>query len=183
MSPYQVDLTDIAEELGGSIVLDDDVSLDDIHVGATVFVSVKPGHVSATLTNAGDSVMLYGTVTAAFDTECVRCLETFTLHVEANLEGLYMAAENAAETSEDQEWEPLPANGIIDLLPAIDAALRLELPFAPLHAQDCAGICPTCGVNVNETECSCPDDEVEPGPFDALKSLFPEQGDELHTPD
>ena len=56
-------------------------------------------------------------------------------------------------------------------------AVRLELPFAPVHAQDCAGICPVCGCNRNVESCSCEGADVESGPFAALKTLFDDDPD------
>ena len=41
------------------------------------------------------------------------------------------------------------------LLFIILAGLILEAPFAPLHDEDCAGICPQCGADLNTDPCDC----------------------------
>jgi uncharacterized protein len=43
----------------------------------------------------------------------------------------------------------------LDLRPMVRETLLLEAPEAPLCREDCAGLCPACGVDRNATECSC----------------------------
>lgn len=174
MTSYPVEIGGILHELGSSIVVEDRVPVGDLDTEDTRFRLVEPPLVNGILTNAGDGIVLNGTVSAAIETDCVRCLEPFVFSVTAPLEGLYTTAEKAAELPEDQEWDPIHSGDTVDIAAAIESALRLELPFAPLHAEDCAGICPVCGCNRNETECSCDSAQGAEGPFDMLKELFPD---------
>ena len=49
-------------------------------------------------------------------------------------------------------------------------ALLLDLPAAPLCRDDCAGLCPSCGIDLNQFTCSC--DMSIPDPrWDALREL------------
>ena len=59
----------------------------------------------------------------------------------------------------------------IDLTDAIRDALTLELPLRVLCKEDCKGLCPKCGVNLNTGSCSCPKGTGKPNPFEALKSI------------
>jgi len=43
----------------------------------------------------------------------------------------------------------------IDLAPLAREALLLELPLAPLCQAECAGLCPTCGADLNAGPCGC----------------------------
>jgi uncharacterized protein len=43
----------------------------------------------------------------------------------------------------------------IDLGPLVRDAIVLELPMAPLCREDCRGLCPQCGADRNEGDCSC----------------------------
>jgi uncharacterized protein len=45
--------------------------------------------------------------------------------------------------------------------------LLLELPMAPVCREDCKGLCPTCGQNLNEASCDCAPKEGHPA-FEAL---------------
>ena len=74
---------------------------------------------------------------------------------------------------EGDEFDFLPDNRKIDLVPLIVAALLLEVPLVPLCDDDCKGLCPQCGANLNEGPCGCSRDEadVEASPFAALKNF------------
>ena len=55
------------------------------------------------------------------------------------------------------------------------AALVLEAPFAPVHDDECAGLCYTCGADLNEGGCGCEHGVSDDHPFAALGSLFEDE--------
>lgn len=173
-----MDASDILHELGASIDIDDRVDVGDVALGELVFSSRGPATVHATVTNTGAGLVSSGTVTAEFDAECSRCLRPFVLHVEGPIEGFYTTPEHAEEIPDDQEWEPI-TEGTVDLMGALHAALVVELPFAPLHDPDCLGICPECGIDLNEGSCDCGSGPRSDNPFAALGELFDSSGSSL----
>ena len=48
--------------------------------------------------------------------------------------------------------------------------IYLALPMKPLHREDCKGLCPSCGTNLNESTCDCVP-EAAPSSWDALKKI------------
>ena len=54
----------------------------------------------------------------------------------------------------DEEIYPID-DDVIDLAPLVRDSVVLELPGAPLCREDCAGLCPQCGANLNEGPCGC----------------------------
>jgi uncharacterized protein len=54
--------------------------------------------------------------------------------------------------------------------------LLLVVPIKPLCRPDCAGLCPTCGENLNVRKCTCPPAEIE-SPFKVLADLLEEDKD------
>ncbi|GAB4285287.1 MAG: YceD family protein [Coriobacteriia bacterium] len=169
---YPLDLTSILDEVTESLHVEDDVDLGTIEVGSSVFHPDGPAHVDVFITNAGEGIVASGSVTATVHTECVRCLQPFALDVRGEVEGYYVTGDEVEQVPEEQEYELISA-GAIDLMPALLSAIALELPFAPLHDPDCAGICPACGADLSEGQCSCEPDEPE-SPFTALRGLFDE---------
>ena len=79
---------------------------------------------------------------------------------------------------EHDEFEVIDADGSFDIAPAVIAALVYATPYVILCKEDCAGLCPRCGADLNEGPCSCGEtDEIDPlNPFAVLKDL--EFGDE-----
>lgn len=130
---------------------------------------------TATITNTGGAFLVTGSVTGTAKTDCVRCLEDATLEVEGEIEGYYLISPDAEvpDDMEEDEFERLGDDKVIDMAPLINAALVLELPQTPLCKEDCAGLCPTCGQNLNVADCNCPSEIVEDSsnPFSVLKDF------------
>ncbi len=117
-------------------------------------------------------------LTAKFSAPCSRCLEPAGVAIEGELRYLfYLGKEEGKrpepdyDTDGDEEvilldsWEDE-----IDLGPLVWEVLITLLPVAPLCSEDCRGLCPRCGANLNLTVCTCKDDETDPR-FDVLRSL------------
>lgn len=166
-----IDVCSILEDLGGFIAFDAPVDLPVIELGDEVFKPLEPARVTASITNTGSGIVASGTVHAVFEAVCSRCLREFPLEMTVPLDGFYVQPGEDAELPEEQEVEYV-AEGSIDLMGQILASLVLDLPFAPLHDPDCAGICPSCGADLVDGPCSC--EPVRPdSPFAALKDLLP----------
>ena len=96
---------------------------------------------------SGPAILATGTVGAPWEGECVRCL--------GRPDRLRVAVRELYEPGSDNE-ETYPLVGDqVDLEPLVRDAVLLELPLAPLCADDCQGLCPVCGVNRNQTSCTC----------------------------
>ncbi|MDZ4654599.1 MAG: DUF177 domain-containing protein [Coriobacteriia bacterium] len=167
---YRVELGTILNELGDQIMLDVEMSLEPFTVGTETFSPVSPAHVHISLTNTGAGVVAQGTITVDLTATCCRCLGDFVLQSVGDVEGFYVTPSHAKQLPEEQEYEFIHDHAI-DLMPALLAAMTVDLPFAPLHDPECAGICPTCGADRNVDPCDCLE-EADGSPFAALGDLF-----------
>lgn len=131
------------------------------------------------VTNTGGAFLVTGTVEGEANTSCARCLEDFSFPVTGEIEGYYLIGSDAhaPEDMDEDEFDVLPDDNTIDLNPLITAALLLEFPLIPLCDDACAGLCPTCGANLNDGPCACkpasPEEDApaRPNPFAALKDF------------
>ena len=131
------------------------------------------------ITNTGDAFLVAGTVEGDAVTSCARCLEDVSVPMMGEIEGYYLIGGEDAESPDDMEedeFDVLPDDNTIDIVPLIRAALLVEAPLVPLCDDDCKGLCCECGANLNEGPCSCdkgpdPDFEDAKNPFAALKDL------------
>ena len=132
----------------------------------------------------GDEIVLEGSIEGALELECARCLaryrhrlhEPFRLVLEPAGSRAPAEPEAAAALSRDglcvaDELEVGWYRGSEIRLDAVCLELiSLALPVKPLCREDCAGLCPRCGADRNETPCTC--DEVAPrSPFAVLAAL------------
>jgi uncharacterized protein len=171
---YAVDISDIMDATGGTLDVTDSLTLDRLVVGDEVFVYTVPVQVAVTLTNTGAGVVAMGVVRAMVDAECSRCLLHFETPLVGEIEAFYVTPSHARGIPKEQPFELIDGH-TIDILPALLSALTVEAPFAPVHAEDCRGICPRCGCDRNEVECGC-EPEPEPSAFGALRGLLEKDG-------
>ena len=123
----------------------------------------SPVDVDLVLERVPEGIVVRGTLAADWTAACSRCLEPVTGQVSVHVDELFEAVPLEGETY-------LLEDDVIDLEPMVRDALLLELPLVPLCRPDCAGLCPTCGVNHNVAPCDCSTDEPDPR-WAALRSL------------
>lgn len=111
--------------------------------------------VEADLEAVHSGVMAHGVVSTRWEGECRRCLGPATGELRTEVRELFESGSDAVETY------PLQGEQL-DLEPLARDAVLLELPQAPLCAEACKGLCPTCGANRNETGCQCEATTVDP---------------------
>ncbi len=127
----------------------------------------EPMELDVQLEDVSDGVLVTADVTAPLIGECARCLDEFTSSIDVHFQELYVAQ---ADDSGDDGY--VLDGDLLDLEPALRDALVLDLPLSPLCAEDCQGLCPTCGVRLADAEPdhSHPNDG---GVWAVLKDLFP----------
>jgi len=118
---------------------------------------------------------LAGTVRTTLELTCSRCLEPFTLPVEAEFDLRYQphtlnTGEGEREIEEDDLTTAFYSNDEIDLGHLMREQFYLALPMKPLCSEACHGLCPVCGTNLNRGACDCKTGWEDPR-FAELKKL------------
>lgn len=122
----------------------------------------------------GETVSLAVKIETAVDLECCRCLEVFTLPIKTEFKYTLVPIGKRIEeelelTSEDLSFGYYK-NDLLELDPIIFEQILLPIPIKPLCNDLCKGLCPYCGVNLNETSCKCQTKVIDPR-FAALKNI------------
>ena len=151
--PGQIYAFEASTEIGDMEVLMDPVSFEDVAVRGE-FVG------------AGERVSVRAEVTATVHSRCSRCLEPVTMPLAAQLDAQY-ARETDPDDPDLYSFEGPKA----DITDAVRDALILELPYRFLCSEDCKGLCPHCGINLNLGTCTCQEGAKVTNPFSALKSI------------
>ncbi|MGZ4792104.1 MAG: YceD family protein [Ilumatobacteraceae bacterium] len=125
-------------------------------VAATVVVSLR-------LESLTDGIVVDGELRAPWADSCRRCLAPATGEVVSEVHELCQAV------TTDPDAFPIVGDQI-DLVPMVRENLLLDSPLAPLCRPDCAGLCPTCGIDRNTSTCDCDASVVDPR-WDALSQL------------
>ncbi|MBN2847138.1 MAG: DUF177 domain-containing protein [Coriobacteriia bacterium] len=168
---FLIDVRDILDELGAVVTLDADIELPPVVLGTEEYTPLSPAHVSGIVTNTGAGIVVDATVFVELNAVCSRCLREFPLAVTGQVDAFFVHHGQEQGIPEEQEYGYI-REGAVDILQAVSAALAIEIPLAPVHAEDCPGICPVCGADLAEGPCGC-DAVRPPSPFDVLKQLLP----------
>ena len=149
-------------------------SLPALEAGPDDYVFDAPISWWVDVTNTGSALLVAGKATGTGVCACSRCLEGVAHEFDADIEGYFLVGPNGGfdegddEAPGDDEFEVLPDDHIIDLMPLIIAALIVDAPEQPLCRDDCKGLCPQCGANLNEGPCGCAKKPDPMNPFSVL---------------
>jgi uncharacterized protein len=92
---------------------------------------------------------------------CDRCLVDFKNHFEAKQRQLFHVGDKEIADNEDIILLPDSATEI-DLSPYLMEMVMLNHPIKLICKDDCKGLCPNCGANLNEDDCQCSTDAIDP---------------------
>jgi uncharacterized protein len=96
-----------------------------------------------------EGVLVSGEVTAKTTGMCSRCLTDIAQDLTVDFQELYEYADDDNSSSEDEDLLQLEGD-LLNLEPVVRDALVLALPLAPLCDDECLGLCPECGIELNK---------------------------------
>lgn len=122
------------------------------------------GHVRLHHTNQG--IFVDGTASVPVDLECTRCLKHFTYTAAFLLREQFYPTIDVVTgvplpAPDDELAFPIDRHHLLDLREAIRQNLVLALPINAICQEDCAGLCPKCGHDLNEGPCDCVEEESD----------------------
>ena len=135
---------------------------DGVRLGEPVAVNG-----SAELESSVGDIRVRGHIKTTLETECVKCLETAAISVDSDFDLVYLPEGVEAESGEieisdkDAEIGFYQGHGL-ELDNVVEEFLILAVPMRPVCKENCQGLCPNCGVNLNDKKCECPPVDLDP---------------------
>ena len=160
-------LSKIIDCPGQSIPFSVSVDLSDLCYGVSYPVS-EPVLAQGTVRNTAGVLMMEGQVRITIHGICDRCAGSFDREVTFPID-VVLVTELANEENEDEWVFPLEGDSA-DLDDIVRTVFVLNLDSKLLCKEDCKGLCPKCGKNLNDGPCNC-QKELDPR-FAALKQLL-----------
>ncbi len=154
-------------------------SLDNIEINTENESFIVQGAVTLTCTlqkKSTERVLLQGAVRATFLLTCDRCLCEYTKVVDSQLQLICEVNEpdNGKIRNVDLSVKNLDVvqleEPVVDLQEIVRQQLYLCQPQQQICMENCRGLCPECGVDLNRHHCRCRD-ERNTSPFAVLKEL------------
>ncbi|OPY80240.1 MAG: hypothetical protein A4E65_01535 [Syntrophorhabdus sp. PtaU1.Bin153] len=134
----------------------------------SVFSELEGNHVALTsavgfelkVRKVGDRLRIEGPIRCVLTVTCVRCLDEFFYSMDTYLDIELAPSASAPEATEfelrSDDLDVYYYEGDeIEIDPFVYDEVLLNVPTRPLCREDCAGLCQTCGKNMNYETCSC----------------------------
>ena len=133
-----------------------------------------PVHVDGMVTERSGCMLLTLKASVSYTTECARCLKE--LHRSLTFDLTKNAAVSGSLEGDDNDDYVIVENSILDVSDPVEELLFLELPSRDLCSENCLGLCPKCGKDLNEGNCGCQTKEIDPR-LEALRKFLPDYDD------
>lgn len=141
-----------------------------VHVGDALGEEFSFGEdvdVSGKIVCRGNVLELSAHVEGAFQTGCARCLKTLSIPLSFDFTETLT---QDSETLSDKDSVIVFSGTCIDLSEIVTGNILLNLSYKYLCDENCRGICKKCGADLNNGDCGCTDDEIDPR-WEALKNF------------
>lgn len=133
--------------------------------------------------NTGSVICVRGFFKTEILIQCSRCLEPYKLAINERIEevlpiaGKYSSHKDPKDLAEDEEYlddedQPIFANNVFDMDELLRQNILVAAPVWAFCSEDCKGLCPSCGTNLNIKVCSCNNNEPNNLAFAKLSELL-----------
>lgn len=145
-----IDISDILYEVGDSKELKGELHLEQIFYQGETLRFDRPLAITGTISNMKDFLLLKAQVSGEVLLVCGKCLDPYEFPLNFPIEA------KLKKGSSDEDPDVFIYEGEqIELKDIVVEYLLLELPIERRCKQDCKGLCPYCGTNLNRDQCRC----------------------------
>lgn len=161
-------MLDVSECLNNKesvLLIGTDVELDTERLQNSSVISIVKSFLNGKVVNFDGTLKLTGVLSVNYIAQCARCLENFEKLTELDVE---------VDFSKDADYDDLDCYNFsgkqIPLGLVMTDLFIMNMPIREVCDEDCLGLCPTCGINLNQSKCDCRLEYINPK-FEALRSF------------
>ena len=149
-------------------------SKDDFRLKDETVELAGPVHVDLRVEVVDERVRVAGNLSASLILTCCRCACSFNWKADKAFAVEYWPDRTEDEGEIELGYDDLNvgfySGDHFDLKEAILEQVLIDISMNPVCKEDCRGLCEKCGADLNQEQCSCGKDEVDPR-FEALKAI------------
>lgn len=157
----QIRLKELAQK-GQSLRLTEDLLLKAPFEGRKDIHQYSPVHADLYASHEAGKLHVSGTLTVDVELSCSRCLSHVNQTIKLPFEEVFAQKPVDEDDQEMDEDTHMVTEDKVDLEPYVLENIVVGLPYSILCDQACKGLCPTCGVNRNQTACECRQEKIDP---------------------
>ncbi|MCT4594881.1 MAG: DUF177 domain-containing protein [Anaeromicrobium sp.] len=152
----KITLNELIEKRKESVDLDIIIPMSHIGMINKEIEILSPVSLKGKIFYEDDSIYLEAHIKTKAECICHRCLQKFQVDIENSIHEKLTINEE-----EMQDYYYIDKNSL-DIAEIVDNALVLNMPMKLVCDENCQGLCLACGVNLNEEQCDCEEDQIDP---------------------
>lgn len=135
----------------------------------------KPSHIASgfdidiQVNKVLKEVTVNGNVSFSVEDQCSRCLKKVSIDLKPDI-NLVITPEEGIDHEDDDLNHETYVGDEVDISNYIREQIAMSLPLKVVCREDCKGLCADCGINLNEKECECSGQKIDPR-LEVLKNL------------
>lgn len=165
MNKPSVSINDLPPEGNDFVIEDQSIWEDPIREFGMDYKIISPLRLNLFVQPADEGVLLRGSLTGEVSTPCNRCAEGMDIKLASTFDD-YEPLPQDGKNPKDQEPDGLITyENHYPMLNLADLAwerFMLSIPSNPVCRDDCKGLCPECGINLNTSTCDCAKEKTDP---------------------
>ena len=154
-----VDVSSILKETGGVISIDGEVCAKEIEFCGNRYTFKTPFSVKGTVSNNGTTLILKAQCSTLIMTQCSRCTKDIDVKVDFEISETLIQGEE----KQDEFDDIIIFDGhelCIDEIVENNFIMNVDARY--LCSEDCKGLCPKCGKDLNMGGCGCDRENIDP---------------------
>ncbi|MBP7059502.1 MAG: DUF177 domain-containing protein [Lachnospiraceae bacterium] len=158
-----IDLKDLLKNIDKKSLIAASVDFDEVDNGASSFKVIMPDVIDVTIiNNGGRRLGISLNATANVIIPCDRCLSPVENIIDISVNEEYRISDGELIFEADDDEITFIENNLLDVDKLLCEWILLSWPTKVLCRDDCKGICPVCGQNLNERDCGCDREVPDP---------------------
>ena len=154
-----IDVSSVLKEFGGIIKISGEISLADTDFLGELYHFDKPVTIAGAISNNGKSLLLKANCEGVMHTKCARCMKDIDVSVDFDVDEVL--AQDDGTVSDDSDVILFESHEI-DIDDIVLNNFLMSISGKYLCSEDCKGLCSKCGADLNEGDCGCDHNEIDP---------------------
>ena len=154
-----IDLSDIIKDYGGKLRISKSFEMGEVDFLGESFTFLGDCQLEGYIMNNTKSLDLSGTVTGRAQVHCARCQKPVEIDVEFPVSEVLVREDG--EISEDEDVLVYSGHEV-DLSDVLVNSFLMNVSGKYLCSDDCKGLCPNCGTDLNVSDCDCNKEYIDP---------------------
>lgn len=162
-----IDLSEIIKDFGGKIDISGSVDLGNAEFMGDTFIFERPVLIRGTIANNTKSLDLEAKAEGEMKVHCARCQKPFVVPVKFRIHEILVSGE---DNTDDSDVIAISGDEL-DIDEIVLNNFYMSLPGRFLCSEDCKGLCPKCGADLNLGGCGCDKEDIDPRWADLQKIM------------